>query len=240
MGDLGQPEAGDDGECKQVRAHGAAPGSGTLDCSPPPCPGPNPGSHGPTSWPCAHRPRTWNRPEEAWSPWPGPLAPWAGRMRLAGWAGRPTPVLPCAQDSAHEQGAIEHHGWAFACPGQGDHAPSPGIRRRCCLQHVRNAVGARLSFRHCTRSATWEIRAAPYNPRFPLMSSTPMAQQTMKALVKREAAKGIWLEEVPVPTPGPNEVLIKLEKTAICGTDLHLPVGRVEPAHHQAGPDHRP
>ena len=28
-----------------------------------------------------------------------------------------------------------------------------------------------------------------------------MAQQTMKALVKREAAKGIWLEEVPVPTP---------------------------------------
>lgn len=49
-----------------------------------------------------------------------------------------------------------------------------------------------------------------------------MAQQTMKALVKREAAKGIWLEEVPVPTPGPNEVLIKLEKTAICGTDLHI------------------
>ncbi len=41
-----------------------------------------------------------------------------------------------------------------------------------------------------------------------------MAQQTMKALVKREAAKGIWLEEVPVPTPGPNEVLIKLEKTS--------------------------
>jgi threonine 3-dehydrogenase len=49
-----------------------------------------------------------------------------------------------------------------------------------------------------------------------------MAQQTMKALVKREAAKGIWLEDVPVPVPGPNEVLIKLEKTAICGTDLHI------------------
>ncbi|WP_180321881.1 alcohol dehydrogenase catalytic domain-containing protein, partial [Xanthomonas perforans] len=46
--------------------------------------------------------------------------------------------------------------------------------------------------------------------------------QTMKALVKREANKGIWLEQVPVPTPGPNEVLIKLEKTAICGTDLHI------------------
>lgn len=46
--------------------------------------------------------------------------------------------------------------------------------------------------------------------------------QTMKALVKRETNKGIWLEQVPVPTPGPNEVLIKLEKTAICGTDLHI------------------
>ena len=46
--------------------------------------------------------------------------------------------------------------------------------------------------------------------------------QTMKALVKRHAEKGIWMEEVPVPEVGPNEVLIKLEKTAICGTDLHI------------------
>ena len=46
--------------------------------------------------------------------------------------------------------------------------------------------------------------------------------RTMKALVKREATKGIWMEEVPVPAPGPNDVLIKLEKTAICGTDLHI------------------
>ena len=45
---------------------------------------------------------------------------------------------------------------------------------------------------------------------------------TMKALVKREAAKGIWMEQVPMPVPGPNECLIKLEKTAICGTDLHI------------------
>ncbi|MDE2317761.1 MAG: alcohol dehydrogenase catalytic domain-containing protein, partial [Xanthomonadaceae bacterium] len=46
--------------------------------------------------------------------------------------------------------------------------------------------------------------------------------QTMKALVKRLAEKGIWMEEVPVPVVGPNEVLIKMEKTAICGTDLHI------------------
>ena len=45
---------------------------------------------------------------------------------------------------------------------------------------------------------------------------------TMKALVKREAAPGIWMERVPVPKVGTNEVLIEVEKTAICGTDLHI------------------
>ena len=54
----------------------------------------------------------------------------------------------------------------------------------------------------------------------PVMDMTQA--NTMRALVKREAAKGIWMEQVPVPVPGPNEVLIKLEKTAICGTDLHI------------------
>jgi threonine 3-dehydrogenase len=44
----------------------------------------------------------------------------------------------------------------------------------------------------------------------------------MQALVKRDAAPGIWMEEVAVPEPGTNEVLIRLEKTAICGTDLHI------------------
>jgi threonine 3-dehydrogenase len=46
--------------------------------------------------------------------------------------------------------------------------------------------------------------------------------RTMQALVKRKAAPGIWMEQVPIPEPGTNEVLIKLEKTAICGTDLHI------------------
>jgi len=45
---------------------------------------------------------------------------------------------------------------------------------------------------------------------------------TMRALVKREATQGIWMEDVPIPRPGTNEVLIRLEKTAICGTDLHI------------------
>ena len=44
----------------------------------------------------------------------------------------------------------------------------------------------------------------------------------MKALVKSSAEPGLWLEYVPVPEPGANDVLIRIEKTAICGTDLHI------------------
>ncbi len=44
----------------------------------------------------------------------------------------------------------------------------------------------------------------------------------MKALVKSHAKKGIWLEDVPMPEVGNNEVLIKVQKTAICGTDIHI------------------
>ncbi len=44
----------------------------------------------------------------------------------------------------------------------------------------------------------------------------------MKALVKKEAGKGIWMADVPKPTIGINDVLVKIRKTAICGTDLHI------------------
>jgi threonine 3-dehydrogenase len=44
----------------------------------------------------------------------------------------------------------------------------------------------------------------------------------MKALVKRDAREGLWLEDVPKPTIGINDVLIKVEKTGICGTDVHI------------------
>ena len=46
--------------------------------------------------------------------------------------------------------------------------------------------------------------------------------QTMRALVKREATQGIWMEDVPIPKVCTNEVLIKVEKTAICGSDVHM------------------
>ena len=47
-------------------------------------------------------------------------------------------------------------------------------------------------------------------------------RKTMKALVKAKAEKGLWLQDVPIPEIAPNEVLIKIERTAICGTDMHI------------------
>ena len=44
----------------------------------------------------------------------------------------------------------------------------------------------------------------------------------MKALVKKNREKGLWLEDVPKPVITDNEVLIKIRQTAICGTDIHI------------------
>ncbi len=45
---------------------------------------------------------------------------------------------------------------------------------------------------------------------------------TMKALVKAKSEPGLWLQDVPVPEIGINDVLIKIQKTSICGTDVHI------------------
>jgi threonine 3-dehydrogenase len=44
----------------------------------------------------------------------------------------------------------------------------------------------------------------------------------MKALVKKERKPGLWLEDVPEPEVGINDVLIRVDRTGICGTDLHI------------------
>jgi len=44
----------------------------------------------------------------------------------------------------------------------------------------------------------------------------------MKALVKSKAEPGLWLEDIPAPEIGLNDVLIKVDRTGICGTDLHI------------------
>ncbi len=45
---------------------------------------------------------------------------------------------------------------------------------------------------------------------------------TLKALVKSRAEPGLWLEDVPEPRPGINDVLIRVLRTGICGTDVHI------------------
>ena len=44
----------------------------------------------------------------------------------------------------------------------------------------------------------------------------------MKALVKSKREPGLWMEDVPMPTIGPNDVLIRIHTSAICGTDMHI------------------
>lgn len=44
----------------------------------------------------------------------------------------------------------------------------------------------------------------------------------MKALVKKKAEVGVWLEDVEKPVPGAHDVLVDIKKTAICGTDIHI------------------
>ena len=44
----------------------------------------------------------------------------------------------------------------------------------------------------------------------------------MKALVKAKREPGIWLEDRPIPDIGPEDVLVKVHKTGICGTDIHI------------------
>ena len=47
-------------------------------------------------------------------------------------------------------------------------------------------------------------------------------KEMMWALVKEKAEKGLWLKKVPVPETGKNDVKIKIHKTSICGTDVHI------------------
>src|SRR3954451_21727451 len=46
--------------------------------------------------------------------------------------------------------------------------------------------------------------------------------KTMQAIVKSKAEPGLWLEEIPVPEVGPDDVLIRTKRASICGTDVHI------------------
>lgn len=49
-----------------------------------------------------------------------------------------------------------------------------------------------------------------------------MLPNTMKALEKSKPEEGLWMVQAPVPDIGPDDVLIKVNKTGICGTDIHI------------------
>ena len=49
-----------------------------------------------------------------------------------------------------------------------------------------------------------------------------MNDNKMWALVKEKPEQGLWLQRVPIPEVGPNDVKIKIHKNAICGTDVHI------------------
>src|SRR5512147_2751531 len=54
------------------------------------------------------------------------------------------------------------------------------------------------------------------------MTNTETLPKTMRALVKAKPEEGLWMQDVPIPEIGINDVLIKILKTSICGTDLHI------------------
>src|SRR4051794_5388493 len=73
------------------------------------------------------------------------------------------------------------------------------------------------------RLQRWERSTnAPHRPCQQFRRSTRTMRQTMQALVKKKAEPGLWLEEAPVPAVGTNDVLIRVLRTGICGTDLHI------------------
>lgn len=68
----------------------------------------------------------------------------------------------------------------------------------------------------CVEFALRNGRVRPARTRFPV-GETPL-----KALVKKHRERGLWLDDVPKPAVGPHDVLVRIRKTAICGTDLHI------------------
>ena len=74
---------------------------------------------------------------------------------------------------------------------------------------------------YCTTAAQPQRTRVCHTPARPRQIGTSM-QRTMRAIVKTRPAPGISLEEVPVPALGTGQLLIRMEKVAICGTDVHV------------------
>ncbi|MFM8573430.1 MAG: alcohol dehydrogenase catalytic domain-containing protein [Pirellula sp.] len=66
------------------------------------------------------------------------------------------------------------------------------------------------------------MKKPSFAPKLQVLCPRPKAIRTMKALVKHRRDVGLELQDVPFPEFGINDCLIQVEKTGICGTDLHI------------------
>ncbi|GAB5356751.1 hypothetical protein AAMO2058_000315900 [Amorphochlora amoebiformis] len=71
--------------------------------------------------------------------------------------------------------------------------------------------------RRCITRMNRRFMSAKSKVEYPVLWGT-----SMKALVKSKPEEGLWMVDVPKPAIGPNDVLVKVTKAAICGTDVHI------------------
>lgn len=99
-------------------------------------------------------------------------------------------------------------------------------RQRFVLVIHGSLTSLRCQVRGCSAEASAQAEKQDFGA--PLLSPIPPPIQpvlwgtSMKALVKTERSGGLTLTDVPKPAIGPNDVLIEISKTAICGTDVHI------------------
>jgi threonine 3-dehydrogenase len=85
---------------------------------------------------------------------------------------------------------------------------------------IDEGAAADLQIETCNHGCIGGVASYSLLDLFETNSGVPLT--AMKALVKREAREGLWLDDVPVPTLGPTDVLIRVHRTGICGTDVHI------------------
>ena len=88
------------------------------------------------------------------------------------------------------------------------------------VPHGKARIRTQMSAAH-TREQLDRVIAG-VRPARDAISASFTREHVMKALVKARAEPGIWLQDVPEPSVGHNDVLIKVHRTAICGTDMHI------------------
>src|SRR5512134_2971841 len=70
------------------------------------------------------------------------------------------------------------------------------------------------------------------------MTMNSMTTSTMRAARFERASRQLTVQDVPVPQPGPDEVLVRVEAAGICGSDVHMIKGEFPPPLEQVTPGH--